>query len=151
VTVRELPPQTQVAVRMDPASVPAVEARLGGGPALLRLGPDEWLVVAEGETDIEAALREVLTGDRDAIVDVSDQRTTFELAGPHAREILAMGCSVDLHPRVFGPGRHVETMLARAGVILLQVDDAPTFRLLVRRSFAAYMAAWLADATIELG
>ena len=150
-TVRELPLETQVSVRMDAASLPAVEAQLGSGPTLLRLGPDEWLVVAEGEAAIEAELRAVLTGDRDAIVDVSDQRTTFELAGPYARELLAMGCSLDLHPRAFGPGQHAVTMLARAGVILLQLDDAPTYRVMVRRSFAAYVAAWLADAMTELG
>lgn len=149
--VRELPFETHVSVRMDPTSAPAVAARLGTEPAILRLGPDEWLVVAEEDADLETELRAVLTGDRDAIVDVSDQRTTFELAGPRARAILGMACSIDLHPRAFGPGRCAETMLARAGVVLWQVDDTPTFRLLVRRSFAAYVVAWLLDAMIELG
>jgi sarcosine oxidase subunit gamma len=31
-------------------------------------------------------------------------------------------------------------------VILWQLDDRPTYRLLVRPSFAAYLAAWLTDA-----
>lgn len=161
-TVRERPFETHVSVRMEPTSAPAVEARLRiavprtpgtwtmDEPAMLRLGPDEWLVVAQEDTDVETNLRAVLTGDRDAIVDVSDQRTTFQLAGPRARGLLAMGCSLDLHPQTFGPGRCAETLLARAGVTILQLDDAPTFRLLLRRSYAAYFLTWLLDAIAEL-
>ena len=156
--IRELPFETHVCVRMEPASAPAVEARLGaavpagpgtftaGDPAVVPLGPDEWLVIGDG---VEAELRAVLTGGRDAVIDVSDQRTTFELSGPGAREVLAGGCSIDLHPRAFGPGRCAETLLARAGVILLALDE-PTYRLLVRRSFAGYVATWLLDAMIEV-
>jgi heterotetrameric sarcosine oxidase gamma subunit len=36
------------------------------------------------------------------VVDVSAQRTTLRLRGEHARDLLAGGCSLDLHPRVFG-------------------------------------------------
>ena len=151
----------QVTVWMEPASAPAVEACLGtavtgdpgtfagSDPAILRLGPEEWLIV--GERDVEPGLRAALTGRRDAVVDVSDQRTTLELRGARAREILAGGCSIDLHPDAFGAGRCAETTLARAGVILVALDDAPAYRLLVRRSFAAYVVTWLLDAMIELG
>jgi sarcosine oxidase subunit gamma len=161
VAIRELPFATQVSLRMAPESAGVVERALdvavplepgtftGADPAVLRLGPDEWLVVAGAS--VEADLRAALTGSRDAVVDVSDQRTTFELAGPRARDVLAAGCSIDLHPRVFGPGRCAETMLARAGVILMQLDDVPTFRVLARRSYARYVATWLLDAMIELG
>jgi sarcosine oxidase, subunit gamma len=160
-TVRERPFDTHVSLRLEPGSAAAVEACLGTpvprepGTFAAReatiawLGPDEWLAIAS--PGAEAALRAALTGSRDAVVDVSDQRTTFELSGPRARDVLAAGCALDLHPSAFGPGRCAETLLARAGVILLAVDDTPTYHLLVRRSFAAYVTAWLLDAMIELG
>jgi sarcosine oxidase subunit gamma len=44
------------------------------------------------------------------------------------------------------PGSCAQTLVARANVLLQQMDDAPTYRLFVRPSFAAYLAAWLADA-----
>ncbi|MDT7677764.1 MAG: sarcosine oxidase, subunit gamma, partial [Pseudonocardiales bacterium] len=76
-----------------------------------------------------------------------------------AREVLEQGCPLDLHPRVFGPGRCVQTMLARAQVVIWRpasdatdgAEDSPgeTFRLLVRGSFAGYLAAWLTDAAGE--
>jgi sarcosine oxidase, subunit gamma len=162
-TVRERPFDIHLSLRMEPLSAAAVEACLGtrvprepgtfaaGAATIASLGPDEWLVIAPPGAGLETELRATLTGSRDAVVDVSDQRTTFELSGPRARDVLATGCSIDLHPTVFGPGRCAETLLARAGVILLAVDDAPTFHLLARRSYAAYVTAWLLDAMIELG
>ncbi|EWM17999.1 sarcosine oxidase, subunit gamma [Kutzneria sp. 744] len=51
-----------------------------------------------------------------------------------------------MHPRAFGPGRCAQTMLARAAVVLHQVDAGPTYRLLVRPSFAGYLTSWVRDA-----
>jgi sarcosine oxidase subunit gamma len=85
------------------------------------------------------------------VTDVSAQRTTLELSAPRARDVLAKGCSLDLHPRAFGPGRCAQTDLGRANVVLHQVDEGPTYELLVAGSLAAYLAAWLADAMEEYG
>ena len=52
------------------------------------------------------------------------------------------GCSLDLHPSVFPPGRCAQTLLARAQVILYRPERA-RLRLLVRPSFADYLRAWL--------
>jgi sarcosine oxidase subunit gamma len=69
------------------------------------------------------------------------------VGGPRARDLLAHGCALDLHPRVFGPGRCAQTMLARAQVVLLPRPD--DFLVLVRSSFAAYLSEWLLDAATE--
>lgn len=114
----------------------------------LWLGPDEWLIVGPPGTEVDLVriLRSAL-GDRvGAVVDVSAARTTLELAGPQARAILESGCSLDLDPRAFGPASCAQTLVARAQVILQQLDAAPTYRLFARPSFAAYLAAWLIDA-----
>jgi sarcosine oxidase subunit gamma len=113
-----------------------------GERAILWLGPDEYLVVApDGDPVAE------LTAE--SVVDVSANRTTIELSGPHARDVLEQGMSIDLHARVFGPGQCAQTLLARAQVILRQVDAEPTYHVLVRGSFAPYLADWLVDAAKE--
>lgn len=68
-----------------------------------------------------------------------------------AREALAKVCSLDLHPRRFGPGRCAQTLLARCGAILHQLDDAPSYDLLPRRSYAEYLWMLLTDAIAEFG
>ena len=80
-------------------------------------------------------------------VDVSAQRTTLALTGPAVRDVLAGGCAIDLDPRTFGIGDCVQTELAHAPVILLRRD--PGFWVLVRASFAAHLADWLLDASVE--
>jgi sarcosine oxidase, subunit gamma len=117
------------------------------------LGPDEWLVTSpfHAPQTLEAGLRDAVAG-RGAVVDVSAQRTTLWLAGVHARDVLAAGCSTDLHPRVFRRGTAVQTLLGLAGVVLIALDDDGTsYHILVRSSFAQYLALWLLDAAVEHG
>ena len=103
------------------------------------------------ESDLRAAVAAVGPDAFASIVDVSANRTMLSLTGTHARATLEHGCSIDLHPRVFRPGSVAQTNIARANVILFQVasEPAPEYRILVRPSFAAYLAAWLADALTE--
>ena len=117
-----------------------------GRRSVLWLGPDEWLVVDDGPAVTEEEVRAAFAPEWGAAVDVSANRVLFELSGADARDVLARGCPLDLHPRVFGPGQCAQTLLARAAVILWQADEAPTYRVLVRASFADHMTRWLADA-----
>jgi sarcosine oxidase, subunit gamma len=115
------------------------------------LGPDEWLVTSPFRTpeELETGMREAVSGEG-SVVDVSAQRTTVRLRGVHVRDLLAGGCSVDLHPRVFGRGAAVQTLLGQAGVVLMALDDTGThYQLVVRSSFAGYLTAWLDDAATE--
>jgi sarcosine oxidase subunit gamma len=106
------------------------------------LGPDEWLVV--GAPALEA-LEQAMGPDEGAVVDVSASRVIYELKGSSAREVLASCCALDLHPRVFGPGHCAQTLIAKAPVLLGQVDEAPTYRIFVRPSLVAYVVSWLQD------
>ena len=145
--LRELPFLAQVDVRTVLPEPSGAVAQVRGRTALW-LGPDEWLVVgADGEQgEIEATF-----ADATSVVDVSGQRTTLELRGPRAREVLMKGCTLDLHPWSFSADRCAQTLLARAQVILWQVDDEPRYRLLVGCSFAPYLVEWLLDAMREYG
>lgn len=153
-------------VRLDPAGPAAatVAAHLGvplptapgtwvrGDTAsAIWLGPDEWLVTTPFRTpeDLEAGLRAAV-GDGGTVVDVSAQRTTLRLRGEHVRDVLATGCALDLHPRVFGADAAAQTTLGLAGVVLLALDGTGThYHVIVRSSFARYLATWLLDAATE--
>ena len=157
----ELPYVAQLNIRLDPKSpaAGAVGVALGldlptdpntvtthGNLTALWLGPDEWLLTAPPGTaaDLEARVR---TAGAAAVTDVSANRVTLLLTGPRARDLLAHGCALDLHPRAFPPGRCAQTMLARAQVVLAAQDEG--FRILVRSSFAGYLTDWLRDAATE--
>jgi sarcosine oxidase subunit gamma len=122
-----------------------------GELACLWLGPDEWLVLGPGggEHEIAARLRSAFGDIHAAVTDVSEARTTIAVAGPAARALLAKGTSIDLHPRVFGPGRCAQTGFAGANIILRQTDDVPSFEILLLNSFAEHVWAWLEGACRE--
>jgi sarcosine oxidase subunit gamma len=124
-----------------------------GDVEVLWLGPDEWLVLAEPgrQRELEDLLRTAIGDSRGAVVDVSAQRTALSLSGPAAREVLARGCAIDLDPRIAPAGTCVQTRLARTGVTIVVRDErAGEFLLLVRASFAQYLAAWLTDSCTGL-
>ncbi|MGP4008469.1 sarcosine oxidase subunit gamma [Streptomyces sp. 4N124] len=165
VALTEWPFLTMVNLRVDPASEAAdrIEKALGvplprqcgdttaAGPhTAVWLGPDEWLVLSQADaTALATELTEALDGAPGSVVDVSANRTTLELTGPAARQVLEKGCPLDLHPRAFGPGRALSTTVGPVAVLLWQVDDTPTYRLFPRSSFADYLARWLVDAMSE--
>lgn len=135
----EIPFRTQVNVQGTPSFPvpPPGRAVAWAERSVLWLGPAEWLVV-------DGVLLDLPGG-----VDVSANRTTLELRGPHARDILEKGCTLDLHPRSFTTGHCAQTTVARTQVILWQTADEPAYHLLVRNSFAHYLADWLVDAARE--
>jgi sarcosine oxidase, subunit gamma len=124
-----------------------------GDRTLLWLGPDEWLLVAPpGEQgQLQAELRAALSPAGGVVVDLSAHRTTIDVHGPLARDLLAKGCSLDLHPSVLTADRCAQVLLARAPVILVPHDEGAGVRVLVRSSFAGYVADWLLDACVEYG
>lgn len=157
VTLSELGRARQIGLRLRPPfpaylagfPLPLVPNRVAamGGARILWLGPDEWLVTADGDApDLLPRLERAVAGRRAAVSDLSASRVILEIAGNSARELLAAGCGLDLHPRVFGSGRCAQTLFARIPVILDQLSDAPLYRVLVRRSSARWLTDWLIDA-----
>ena len=139
-------------LRAAPSGVASLEAALGlslpplrraapyDGGWVVTLGPGWWLVDAPDGTPPPAGSPGV------SAVDVSAQRIAVALMGPAVRDVLAGGCSLDLHPDAFAVGDAASTPLAKAGVVVLRTDQ-DAYRLWVRASFARYLAAWLLDAS----
>ena len=165
VRIREVPFLTMVGVRAVPGSAAAgrIETRLatslpsacgavttGDGVSVLWLSPDEFLVVSEEQrrAPLTAALVESLQGEPGSATDLSANRTTFELGGPSAREVLEKGCPLDLHPRAFQVGTAYLTLIGSVPVILWKVADE-LYRIFPRSSFADFLGRWLLDAMAE--
>ena len=169
VTLGEAPMRGLLVLRGDAAGAEfrsAVAAVLGIEPAvepltsarrrdvsILWLGPDEWLVVTPDRrrARIERTLRDALAGQHAAVTDVSHGRAVLVLSGPDAPAVLAKGCSLDVHPRVFDPGRCAQSRLAKCQALIYQTTDAPEYEIHVSRSFAQYAWTWLEDAGQEFG
>ena len=123
----------------------------GGAHTIYWLGPDEWLIVAENGSSVADRLDTRLGGRFAAVNAQSGGLLQMALTGEYARVLLARGCTLDLHPKVFPVGTCAQTGLAKAGVLLALMDETPSFNLIVRRSFAEYIAMWLNHAGGEFG
>lgn len=121
---------------------------VGGCGSVYWLAPDEWLIVAPSERQwIPGALQSALSGQHAALTSVGHGQTMLRVSGPGSRDLLARGCPLDLHPRVFGVGRCAQTRFAKAPVLMALIDTTPGFDIVVRRSFAEYL--W--DALVDFG
>jgi sarcosine oxidase subunit gamma len=168
VALKEGPFQTMVGVRvaLNSEEGARVASVIGGLPArcgevrgteevsVLWLGPSEFLVVAPEEAhdslggDLVRALQAALGDAPGQVVDLSANRTTFELSGPRARAVLEKGCALDLHPRSFTPGTALNTEVGNIPVVLLKTGEE-SFRLFPRASFADFLGRWLLDGMRE--
>ena len=115
------------------------------------LGPDEWLILCP-LSEAKNLVRK-LQGSRGsmhaAVNDVSGGQIALRLDGNHVRDVLAKGCTLDLHPSVFGKGMCAQSNLAKANVLISMGHEPHTFDLIVRRSFSDYLLHWLKVAAAE--
>jgi len=128
-----------------------------GDLAVLWLGPDEWLVLGPpgAEAELEAKLAEVVGPQGGCVTDVGESRTTIVVSGPKARDVLAKGCPLDLHPLAFDEAACAQSLVGPVGVALCRAPtgpaDPPRFELIVLRSFADFLWRFLEDAGQEYG
>ncbi|MDR7085079.1 sarcosine oxidase subunit gamma [Arthrobacter ginsengisoli] len=168
VELREVPFLTMIGVRVDPQTEAGMrissvtgglppksgDVRGTGDTAVLWLGPEEFLVVAPTEvheslgTDLIQRLLAALADGQGQVVDLSSNRTTFELSGPRSCAMLEKGCSLDLHPSVFKAGMALSTEIGGIPAVLWKTAEE-TYRIFPRASFAEFLGRWLLDAMRE--
>ncbi len=125
---------------------------VAGGVALIGTGPGRWIVVAE-EQSAKALLEhlETLAGSFGSATDQSDASILFEIAGPSVRDTLMKMLLIDIDPASFKPGSAATTQAALIGTTFWQIDDKPTYRFLVARSYAVAFVRALAVSAAEFG
>jgi sarcosine oxidase subunit gamma len=119
----------------------------GEGRAALWLGPDEWLLTADGADAAAVAdlLESVLEGTAHSLVDISHRQIGLIASGPAAARVLNAGCPLDLGLKACPVGFATRTLFEKAEIVFWRRAEA-TFHVEVWRSFAPYLAASLAEA-----
>lgn len=119
--------------------------------ACIWAGPGRWLLETDAvqQNAMEDLERSLVGGA--ALVRQTDGRTLLRISGPKAREVLRKGVTIDLHPRSFGVGDTAITLVAGMDVHLWQLNDLPTYDLLINRSIAGSFWHWLISAAAEFG
>ncbi|MCC7046339.1 MAG: hypothetical protein IT562_06470 [Alphaproteobacteria bacterium] len=123
-----------------------------GDVRALWLGPERWLVVSPAARRPSAAeaLSGALKSEQAAIIELDHARTILRLAGRNARDVLAKGCQIDVHPAALPAGACAQTALFHANALIHAVD-ALTFDLYVARSYGQAFWESLTDAAGEFG
>ena len=103
---------------------------LGASVPVVQTAPQESLAGLEGVFSVGAILQD---RNGDEVVDFVEAAIVLGEA-PTPQEV---DCT--------------QTHLAKAGVLIRHRGDSPSFDLMVRRSFADYVATWLKDAAEEYG
>jgi sarcosine oxidase subunit gamma len=169
VTIRELPGLHTIDLRVAPGTstqtvvaealgmdLPGKPGQTRGGAVsggdevqVLCLAPDWWLIVGSQEAEQKLSPLLLNSDYHFSVVDVSGQRTTIELEGPKAREVLSHLWDQDLREKSFPIASVSQGLMAKAPVIVFHI--APfRYRVMVRSSFALHLWKALVDAAEEL-
>lgn len=115
-------------------------------PRSLWLAPDHWLLLSEvySPTDIVERCSSELGSILHSALDYSSALVAYRVEGSGAREVLAMGSSLDLRSSTFPTGRCARTRFAQTATVIVAAD-AGVYELYVGRSYSNYIFAWLQD------
>jgi sarcosine oxidase subunit gamma len=164
ISVRPLPAAARYSLRLDPGAaqtvgtiagfsldVPINRCAASDGRVAARLGPNEWLLLAfePDEEAIAAKFDAALAGHFYSLVDIGHQNLAVEVSCRHAADVLNSGCPLDLAPKSFPAGSATRTLLGKAEIILMRLDDGPVYRVECGRSYARYVHEFLLEAARE--
>lgn len=123
------------------------DTSIGGEVTCLYMSPTEWLVLSNQKKPLGKKLTTALKGHTANVIDVSSAWAVVELSGEHAEGFLSSGCSLDLHGSQFEEGRCAPTKISNIDVVIRRPSAASAFQILVDRSLAADLWAWLHSAS----
>lgn len=127
-------------------------AASSGDTTAIWIQPGMWMLSAPGQAEGAMARRtKEATGDAASIVDQTHGKTVLHVSGARARDVMAKGCRLDLHTRAFKPGHSAVTQVAHIGCMLRQIDETPSYEMLVPSSFAETFFGWLTHSAAEYG
>jgi len=152
-----------VRVQLSHVAAPEAEEQLAGvigcelpqGPESVSIGEvtviwqslRDWLIVTHPGDEDALSYRLEESG---AVVNVvTDAKVDLRLEGRHARDLLAVGCGIDLHPSAFQNGSVVSTLIGKVRVLLRKTETRNQFQILVDRSYAAFLWDWMSKVSQE--
>ncbi len=167
VTLRPLPPAARFVLRGNAAVAVAASGAFGvvlperintatthGPRCAFKLGPDEWLLVADDAASIEAtagladAIETAVGATPHSLVDVSHRQTAIAVEGHEAALTLNAAVPLDLSDEAFPVGMATRTIFEKAEIVLWRTGPR-AFRIEVWRSFSPYVMALLSTVAQE--
>jgi sarcosine oxidase subunit gamma len=155
VRIEAAAPAGRISLRVRTEDVPALSAALGvdlpvkpktsafaNGRTALWLGPDEWLVIDEGNSGLTTAAAN--SGVLHSATDVSHRNTAILVEGPGAAATINVGCPQDLSLKAFPVGACTRTIFGKVEIVLLRTGE-DAFRVEVWRSFSDYAFGLLSE------
>ena len=143
-----LTPALSTAFEVAWPTTPNTSAKALEGPVLW-LAPTEWAIVGTPSDVVRRRAASALGEALHHVADIGNRRVAFTLEGPWSREVIAKGCSLDLHPRRFPPGALAQTLMAQCAVLIHRPADSDRFDIILDATLSGHMQAWLADAAVE--
>jgi methylglutamate dehydrogenase subunit D len=121
------------------------------GRRLLKTGPNRFWIITRDDDDLTSDLQAAVAPHVGAVTPLSHSRTCISIEGVAAREVLAAGIALDLHPKVFGLGQFALTGVHHTAVLLERSSGENRYDLHVSRTFALSVWEWLTDAALPFG
>ncbi|MDT4808781.1 soxG: sarcosine oxidase, gamma subunit family [compost metagenome] len=123
---------------------------VNGSRSIAWVGPSEWLLFAElqEEAELLSSLNQALSGVFASATLMSDARICLTVQGPAAVDFLAKGCSVDIDPNAFPPGRVIATRMAQQPSMVIH-ESPGSYALYFESSLAAFTLNWVIECAAE--
>jgi heterotetrameric sarcosine oxidase gamma subunit len=83
------------------------------------------------------------------VSDMTDGLAVFEISGPRAGDILAMGCTLDPDGPLLAAGRCAQTAFGGVKIVIYRYNEGAV-RIHVERPLAAFLVEWFQMATSAL-
>ena len=112
--------------------------------------PGRWLATSQADAELAATLKSAV-GNAAAVTEQSDGYVVIDLSGEKARQMWGKNVAIDLDPSAFKPGDAAATVVSYVGVTFWQLDAAPSYRVLVARSYASALLRILVSSSLEYG
>jgi heterotetrameric sarcosine oxidase gamma subunit len=114
--------------------------------------PNAWTLFGSSQAlkDVAARLERSEFAEASLACDLSAGKTTIELSGIHAIDILSAGCPLDLDRRVFPLGQSARSLYREIAILLLRIGEE-TYTVTCDRSVATTLWDMLVDAAIVAG
>ncbi|MFZ1904752.1 MAG: sarcosine oxidase subunit gamma family protein [Steroidobacteraceae bacterium] len=120
------------------------------GRRLLKTGPEQFWIITRASEDLTTAFEAAVTYDIGTVTPLSHSRTCIFVEGLSARELLATGIALDLHPAAFQLDSFALTGLHHTPILIHRSGDN-RYELYVMRTFALWAWEWLTDAALPYG
>ena len=116
---------------------------------ILWSAPNTWLVISKKQ-DIVKIIKQNFSNEDFAVTDISHSRTTIQIKGSKAKEVLKKGCPINFNE--FEKNNCAGSIFHGINIVIDCIENNPqTFNLITLRSFGESFYHHIADATLEFG